>query len=360
MVVAVDYVQGADMLAPGLARAEGPVLRGLEQDGRFSMRPIRYDSLEGRHLFPYMYGPLPISLHRGAADLIHIANIWYAHLVLTTYRPTIVTCHDLIEIGKAPPEAPRAKPHRQLHYRAIRWGAARASHVLCDSAATEQKLLTTIPACFGKTSVVYLGLDQSFQPGPTDESVLAHLGVTRPYVLYVGSEQSRKNVPALVRAVSVAGRSIPGLALVKVGKSQTEEGRDAFLQALRESNLEARTRILESISDAQLVHLYRGAAVLALVSLEEGFGYPPLEAMGCGCPTVVSDRDSLPEVVGEAGLVVDPQNEPEIARAMVAATTDTDLRARLVAQGHERAARFGWDETVRQVAATYESVLAGR
>jgi glycosyltransferase involved in cell wall biosynthesis len=142
-----------------------------------------------------------------------------------------------------------------------------------------------------------------------------------------------------------------------VGRHQTDEGRSTFLRALREAELERVTTILEDIDDLDLVNLYRAAAVTVLPSLHEGFGFPPLEAMACGCPVVVSNRDSLPEVTGEAALIVDPLDVTSIAQAIERTLCDQKLRESLIASGLRRAAEFSWARTAEAYARLYREVL---
>jgi glycosyltransferase involved in cell wall biosynthesis len=187
--------------------------------------------------------------------------------------------------------------------------------------------------------------------------VLQRLGVTQPYVLYVGSEQERKNLPRLVEAVAVARQRVPELRFVKVGGHQTESGRAELLDCLQRHGMAERTSLIDRVSDSELISLYRGACVTALVSLREGFGFPALEAMAAGSPVVVSNRDSLPEVTGGKALVADPLDVSDIAQAIERIALDEDLMRRLRQEGPSRAALFTWEKTTQQYVALYNEAL---
>ncbi|MDQ2744477.1 MAG: glycosyltransferase family 4 protein [Chloroflexota bacterium] len=353
----VDFVQGADILAPGLSRAQRPLIEGMAQDERFRLRPITFPSNAGSMLFPYAYGPLAARLWASQAPLVHIANSWYGHLVPLIRRPSIVNCHDLIELEEMETGERPMKPHRRFHLRAAMHGMGQATFIACDSEATARKVRERLPQSAKRVRVVPCGVSPIFSPGNADPAVLRRLQARPPYVLFVGSEQPRKNLPRLVAAVAAVRESVPELKFVKVGGHQTAAGRDALERACEVGGLDGATTVLEGVADADLLHLYRGAAVTALPSLREGFGYPPLEAMACGCPAVVSDRDSLPEVVGSAASIVDPLDVGAIAEGLRRAIKDGDERRRLQLEGPEQAAQFSWGCVAEGYRALYEEAL---
>lgn len=358
VTIEVDFVQGADVLAPGLSRAEEPLLREMAKDGAFRLLPVTFRQDRGSALFTYSYSVLPARLLLRPAPLTHIANSWYGHLVPFARGPSIVTCHDLIELEEMESGIRHVKSHRRFHLRAAFRSMLGATIIACDSEATAARIRRRAPNVGPRLRVAYCGISSDFRPGPPDERVLHRLGVKAPYVLYVGSEQPRKNLDRLVAAIATVRQTIPDLGFVKVGAHQTEDGRRCLTEVLARERLLDAAVILDRMSDADLAHLYRGAGVTALVSLAEGFGYPPLEAMASGCPAVVSDRDSLPEVTAGAALVTDPLDIRSISAAIEAALTDVPLRKRLIAAGLARAAHFTWDRTVDRYRALYREALA--
>jgi glycosyltransferase involved in cell wall biosynthesis len=353
VTLSVDFVQGADAMAPGLSRAQVPLLDALATMPSLQMRPLRFPIRRSAFLFPAIYGPLPLWLAASNATVVHLANSWYAHVVPLVRKPVVVTCHDLIEWEEITSGQRRVRPHRRFHTAAWFRGMLRSDAIICDSQATADRIARAAPAAQRLLRVIHLGVGPQFSPGPPDRRRLHDLGVRQPYVLYVGSEQERKNVPRLVAAIARARKIFPDLRFVKVGGHQTVSGRAALLAAVQQEDLGSSTVILDHVSDPDLVTLYRGAAATALVSLREGFGFPALEAMACGSPTVVSDRDSLPEITGGSALVVDPLDVLCIAQALMQAVDDAETAARLRETGPSQAESFTWRRCVEAYASVY-------
>lgn len=350
----VDFVLGADSMAAGLSRAQRPLLAELRRSDAFSLRSVHFHVSNPKLLFPFVYGPLPLWLTMRRPNLIHLANSWYAHLVPLLPAPVVVTCHDLIELERAEDPESKLKAHRRFHARATFSGMMRATLIVCDSHAVANQIVARAPSAIERIRVVYLGIDSHFRPGAVDERDLQSLQVLRPYVLFVGSEQQRKNLPRLVAAIARARGEIPGLKLVKVGASQFPAGRESFLDALRQEGIRDSTVILDHVTDAELMTLYRGALLTALPSLSEGFGFPPLEAMACGCPALVSDRGSLPEVMAEASMTVNPLDVSEMKDAIIRVATHQDYAKQLTLRGLERVRSYTWP----RCAAGYEALYA--
>jgi glycosyltransferase involved in cell wall biosynthesis len=357
MTTRVDFLQGADAMAPGLLRAGQTLLEALGNDPRYDVRPIRFRIYSSKLLFPFVYGALPVWLAARRSPLLHITNSWYAHVVPLLRTPAVVTCHDLIQLEDAFDHRTRLKPHRRFHLLAAFRGMLGARLIACDSRAVADRISFYAPRVHHRVRVIPLGLSAQFRAGPVNYKTLRELGVQQPYVLYVGSEQPRKNLERLVVAVSAARRRVPGLQFVKVGSHQTVEGRQSFVQALRQHHMLKDTSILEHVTDDDLVMLYRAATTTTLPSLREGFGFPPLEAMACGCPAIVSNRDSLPETTGGAALVVDPLDTEAISMAIKRLACDDRLRDDLVRRGLERARFFSWSRAAKAYAALYGEAL---
>jgi len=182
------------------------------------------------------------------------------------------------------------------------------------------------------------------------------LPADRPLVLFVGSEHPRKNAPGLLRAFALAARTTDAI-LVKVGPPRHPQ-REDLVNLVASLGLGDRVRFLDRVPEADLPPLYGAAAVLALPSFHEGFGLPLLEAMACGTPVLASDTSSMPEVVGDAGFLVNPEEDDEIAGALVRLLTERDLREELRARGLARAQSFSWDRTVQGLVETYRRAAA--
>ena len=191
----------------------------------------------------------------------------------------------------------------------------RAAHVCFGSEATSAEVLGELPELRGRTSVVYPGLAPGFGPGPASDR--------GRYALHLGSTDPRDNTPAAVEACRQADVELIVVGELGIGR----------------------------VSDEELVELYRGAAAYLDPSLYEGFGYGVLEAMACGAPVVASDRTSIPELVGDAGLLCDPESPEELAAALRRVLGDPGLAAELRARGLARAAMFTWERAGDALAA---------
>jgi glycosyltransferase involved in cell wall biosynthesis len=271
------------------------------------------------------------------------------------YRCSVITVHDLNFLYY--PQFLTAESHRYYNQQ-IRWAVRRADHILADSCATQADLVALLEVPAEKVTAVHLAADPSFHPLPEEEArrVAAHYGLAPGYLLCVGTLEPRKNVPGLLAAYRLLlDRRETATPLVLVGGKGWLYGE--IFQRVAALGLTERVRFIHDAPDGDLPGLYNGASVLATPSFYEGFGLPALEALACGTPVVVADRASLPEVVGEAGLLVNPDDPEDIAQALARALTDEPLRARLRELGLAQAARFTWAETARQTLAVYRAVL---
>ena len=174
------------------------------------------------------------------------------------------------------------------------------------------------------------------------------------YLFALGTEEPRKNYPRLVAAFDVVAAIDPDVHLVVAGA--TGWGSEALDVAVRAAAHRDRVVRLGYVSDAERSDLLAGAAALAYPSLDEGFGHPPLEAMRFGVPVVAARSGAIPEVLGDAALLIDPASVDDLAAALSAVLTDAPLRSRLVAAGTARAGRFSWDRTADGIVACYRSL----
>jgi alpha-1,3-rhamnosyl/mannosyltransferase len=245
----------------------------------------------------------------------------------------------------------------------VRATVRRAAHVIAPSEYTRRDLIETYKLDPARVTAIPLAASSHFRP-VTDvlelERVRRRYGITREYVLAVGSIQPRKNLSRLVRAYSglrrERGRSnLPQLVLV--GKRAWLYGET--LKAVEEEGVGDSVVLTGYVSEGDLPALYTGALCFAYPSYYEGFGLPPLEAMRCGTAVLTGNRTSLPEVVGDAGLLVDPFDTGDIARALARLIEDPALRAELGARGLERASAFDWRDTARMTLQVYRRVIEG-
>jgi glycosyltransferase involved in cell wall biosynthesis len=231
----------------------------------------------------------------------------------------------------------------------IRRGIERVAAIIAISECTKRDFVELMAADPAKIHVIYPGVDSRFGPC-TDESALANVlkryRLRKPYLLYVGSLGPHKNVGTLVRVFRrlKRGRHLPH-QLVLCGRAQW--GRDV-VDAAQDLIDSGDCVVVDFIPATDVAHLYHGAEAFAFLSLYEGFGLPPLEAMTCGIPVVASNAGSLPEVLGDAGLLVPPTDEEAVEEAIFRVLTESGLRTELRGRGYRQAARFSWPEAARK------------
>ena len=279
------------------------------------------------------------------ADLLHCP---YFALPLKRNRPAVVTIHDVIPLLLP---AYRGNPLVRA-YSALQALACRSAEaILVDSECSRRDVIRLLKASAERVHVVYLAVDGRFTPDRGGPSPL-----DRPYIFYIGGWDVRKNVPALIRAFEALSASRPELVLAIAGRPGGTGPMFPDLQALA-APLGDRVRFLGRVSDEQKVDLYRHAEVFVFPSLYEGFGLDPLEALACGCPVVCSDASSLPEIVGEAGILVDARVDQALSAAICQALDDSE---RLREAGPRQAARFDWVRTAEQTRQVYAQALGDR
>ncbi len=193
-----------------------------------------------------------------------------------------------------------------------------------------------------KIQVIYSGLNQAVF---CDEKKDSNFKLPKEFILFVGNIKPHKNVKAVIQALDLLAQEDKQIDLVIIGKSEglkTKE--DLIFLGCRYAHLKDRLHVLSDVSERHLVQAYRLARALVLPSFYEGFGFPPLEAMGAGCPTIVSSRGSLPEVCQMASIYIDPHAPQEIACALKRVLEDQSLRETLIRSGFEQVQKFSWAE----------------
>ncbi len=271
------------------------------------------------------------------------------------YRRSVITVHDLNFLYY--PQFLTAESHRYYNQQ-IEWAVRYADHILADSHATKSDLISLLNVPPEKITVVHLAADPAFHPltGAQAMRAAAQWDLEPGYLLFVGTLEPRKNLPGLLQAYRLLlDAEVTTAPLVLVG----DKGwlYDGVFERVELLYLSERVRFLHDVPDADLPGLYNAASVLTTPSFYEGFGLPALEAMACGTPVVVADRASLPEVVGEAGLLVNPDDPDDIARALARVLMDEPLQAQMRELGLAQAARFTWERAAQATLAVYQEVV---
>ncbi|MGC9469201.1 MAG: glycosyltransferase family 4 protein [Anaerolineae bacterium] len=269
-------------------------------------------------------------------------------------RRLVVTVHDLNFLHY--PDYLTAEARR--HYNdQIAWAVDRADAIIVDSYATQRDLAEFLEVEPERVTVAHLAADERFHSLPSGdvEAVLSHLGFEPGYLLFVGVWEPRKNLLGLLDALALLRDRGDVPPLVIAGRPGWLYG-DIYAR-IQGHQLESLVHFVEGPNVEELVALYNGARLLVMPSFYEGFGLPALESMQCGTPVVVADRASLPEVVGGAGLLVDPEAPESIAEACWRLITDDDLWKRRSEAGLRQAQRFNWEETARQTLSAYRAAM---
>jgi glycosyltransferase involved in cell wall biosynthesis len=282
-----------------------------------------------------------------------------AHVVpLVHPARCVVTIHDLGYL--AFPEAHTRRRRLELDL-ATRWSIHAAQQVIAISETTREALVRHYRADPAKISVVHHGVNPQFRPASdaTIALVRERYGLLRPYFLYVGTLQPRKNLERLIEAfASLAISQAPELQLIIAGKTGWLS--EAITSKAQAGGYADRVRLMGFVPDSDLPALLSGATAFVFPSLYEGFGLPVLEAMACGAPVLASNTSALPEVAGEAALLVDPTDTAALAVALARLASDGGLRMHLREQGLARAATFTWERCARETLAVLERVGNGK
>jgi glycosyltransferase involved in cell wall biosynthesis len=305
---------------------------------------------------PLIRIPLTLSaeLRRNPVDVLHV------QFTAPPFSPcpVVVSIHDLS--FEHLPETFKWRSRKQLRI-TVRRSAREASQVIALSEYARKDIISTYHVSPDKISAIPLAAPAHFRPIRNEEElqrVRQTYGIEGEYMLSVGTIQPRKNLSRLVAAYSRLRWANPEVKLPKLvlaGKCAWLY--DETLRTIKELKITDSVIMTGYVPETDLPALYSGALCFIYPSYFEGFGLPPLEAMKCGAPVIVGDRTSLPEVVGNAALLVDPFDVEALAKAIETVMGDSNLRAELSVKGLARAKLFDWRETARQTLAVYKKAV---
>jgi len=312
----------------------------------------------------------PLFLRQQGADLFHVP---LSAVPLAMPRPYVVTVHDMSSLMFQPYRG----RSRQLRFYRFSRGLRRAARVIAVSAATRRDVEDVLHIAPERIRVIYnapdpafhlprspaiacVGEDREIHYPEEMKRILDRYQMDYPFLLYAGTIRPQKNIPRMVEAFSLIRSELEhhplyrGLRLIIIGDEISTA--PSVRRAVIQSRVEKDVRFLGFVPIETLRVFYQAASAFVFPSLYEGFGLPPLEAMACGTPVVCSHLSSLPEVVGDAAVIVNPENVFDIARGIREALLDQSLRSQLVQRGFEQSRRFDWQRTATQVLATYREV----
>lgn len=296
----------------------------------------------------------PAAAKRMSAD---IAFVPYWAPPLRCDVPTVVTIHDVIPIALP---AYRGGPLQRAYSSLVRAASPNAAHVLTDSEFSKQDILKHLKLDATRVTAIPLAVDSRYSPIVSDEDrarVIERYALPESYVLYLGGFDARKNIETLMQVIVWAGETIGDeFPLVINGNADTpaiteSNARTTLGEMAQALEIEGDVRLIGRVAEEDKPALYAGARAFLYTSEYEGFGLPALEAMACGVPVVGSNAASIAEVVGNAGMLVDPKNARQMAGALITICTEDALHERLRARALMRAAQFTWQRTAAE---TYE------
>lgn len=289
--------------------------------------------------------------------IVHLPNQHLGRHGFFLRVPYIITVHDLIRYFdfKGYDVLIHRPNFRDKFYLSLGYkGVKRASKIISVSYTTKRDLVHYLGIPEERITVIHEGIDQvNFNP-------IRRRPVPHPYILYVGAEHPRKNLSTLLKAFSKLKQEddFRDLKLVKVGKAGGREAdfRRETLQIVDALNLRDEVVFTEWVSDEELSAYYSHAECFIFPSLYEGFGFPPLEAMSCGCPVISSNGSSLPEVVGEAAIQINPRDIDGLAKAIQKVLTNENLRKKMTREGFKQVHKFSWERATQKTLKIYQEV----
>lgn len=280
---------------------------------------------------------LPQILKKIDYDLYYTPN-YTAPLFI--HKPIVFTIHDLIHLIF---HQHYTVFHRIYYMVIIKKLVMKAKFIFTVSESTKKDIIKFFDVPDEKIIVNYNGVSEGFNPGQKNQAkryVRERFGITGSFVLWVGNDKPHKNLEGVLKAFNSLLRVNPSISLVCVGSKKIDEIKSRSSQ-----------RIFNPVpnTDEDLINLYRSAELLVVPSLYEGFCLPVLEAFACGCPVVTSNTSSLPEIAGDAALLINPEDPEEISMAMEKILKDQVLREELIRKGIERAGQFSWRRAAEKV-----------
>ena len=305
----------------------------------------------------------PLRWPEGLTGLVHLTRLGQATLLTRKRKyPIVVTVHDIIHYKY------RDDPSMHIYRNPVQaWFDAmavrqlkKADAILADSEYTRQCLIDIAGVPSENIHVIYLGISpKQFYPLEVPRAFYQHYGLNQqtPYILHISTEEPRKNFPRVIEAFAEIKRMRPEVRLMKIGRPLYPDQRARHRKLIETLGIQDSIIFIDDVSDEDLPYFYNVGRLLLFPSLEEGFGFPVLEAMACGMPVICSGLASLPEIAGEAALFVNPYKTEEIVESVLRLLSDKRLSTELSIAGITQAKQFSWKKTASQTVGIYQKVM---
>jgi len=302
---------------------------------------------------------IPQAVKNADIDILHVPVHWYNQITPFVFNRKIkkvLTVHDL---------TPILFPEMHTRETNLTWRSSlkfiknRTNIMICVSESTKTDCVKLLNIPEKRLRVIPLSADEQYKPLKNKKQIHDELkqeyNIDFPFILFVGTLEKRKNVPTLIKSFYKLKKSKVDHKLVVVGGKGWKYTK--IFDLIEELNLKNEVIFTDYVSDEYLVKLYNAADLFVYPSLYEGFGLPPLEAMACGCPVITSNTSSLPEVVGDAGIMIDPNDINSLTESMLKILTNNQLREEMSKKSLERAKMFSWKKTAKETWNVYEDVV---
>jgi len=299
----------------------------------------------------HLYSQFKLRKNNYDLDIIHSPE--NSTLVTKLIFPKkIITVHDIRQRV-----FPEFNIETLLSYLFLQSSLKSADKIIAVSNSTKNDLINYFHVPANKIQVIYEAADQKFRQLNHDEInfVKQKYGLNFPFILYVGNLSKHKNIPNLIKALYNIKQMDCPHKLVIAGKKKWKY--EEIFDVIDKLGLHDEVIFTGYVPEEDLPGLYNAATLFVYPSLYEGFGLPPLEAMACGCPVITSNTSSLPEVVGDAGIMVDPHDVDELSNVMMKVLSDNILRKELITKGLNRSKMFSWEKCAKETISLYKETL---
>lgn len=349
----IDYINGlkTDEIF-GMSKYQKEIHERMKN---IKLNPIEYPKVSKKKQInsavKYIVYPFIVKKQVRKDNIKHITSQDLAYLLeLMKLEKTIVTCHDLIPWVYDNNRLPTWK----LNMR----GLKKADRIITISEYSKSDIIKHVGYPENQISIVSPAVDHGSYFVNRDKEIIKKFGIKNDekVILYVGSEQPRKNIPFLLEAVSQLKKKLPEIKLLKVGTPQVPGIREKLHKLIETLGLQKEVIFAGYVSESDLTKYYNAADLFVFPTLYEGFGLPPLEAMACGTPVITSNVTSLPEVVGDSAITTNPYDVNAFAEAMYNLLTDEKLRENMINKGLKRAKLFNWERSAEETFKVYEQL----